>query len=112
MKTWKSVPKKVVLACIDICDGHTIFPPDEFIKLGAPKELIDRVCKVHESNLDNPKGTIFNDAGGVIPLLKGVYGLQLLRIIANDLNVHYDSAFGRGTEARRIKEAIHKELGA
>jgi hypothetical protein len=40
----------------------------------------------------------------------GVYDLHFLRAIASEFNIEYQSAYGRGTEARNIREAIIKAI--
>jgi hypothetical protein len=45
-----------------------------------------------------------------VTAIEGVYGLELLRLLAGVLHVEYCHAFGRGTEARNIQAALRKHL--
>lgn len=84
-------------------DGHTIWKPS--VLKSFPKALRDRFTHIIKSD-GSAKGSIWKD-GKMVKETKGVYGLSLLRGLADDLGVKYDgNVFGRGTEARNISSAI------
>ena len=91
-------------------DGHTIFDPQSFIDMGVPKEVVDTWTQEYESEKGSPKGTIFGHDGSPIKKLKGVYGLNVLRRLARELNVEYEGKIGRGFEAREITEKLLAHL--
>jgi len=88
-------------------DGHTIWETGVLQKFPAP--LRKRFTKTFESD-GSPKGSIYND-GKLVESLKGVYGLSLLRGLADDLGLSYNgNVFGRGTEARNISSVLEEWL--
>jgi len=44
--------------------------------------------------------------------LQGIYGLQLLQTICNDLNLEYEGKIGRGFQAQVCTEVINNWLKA
>ncbi len=91
-----------------VADGHTIFAPEFYTEAGWPEEFVAQFCRVHKSDTRNPKSTIFKD-GWVMEEVKGVYNLTFLRAVAHAVGADCtwaDQAFGRGTEAGRLCEAI------
>jgi hypothetical protein len=72
--------------------------------------VVKHLARVHRSD-GTPKGAIFV-RGQPVKRLEGVYGLELLRFLADALDVQYTHAFGRGTEAARIRQALHEHLGS
>ena len=83
-------------------DGHTIWEVGVLEKF--PATLQKRFTKTYESD-GSPKGSIYKD-GKMVKSLKGVYGLSVLRGLADDLGLEYNgNVFGRGTEARKIGRA-------
>ena len=102
----KALPPEVILAAANICDGHTIFKPEAFIKAGLPDGVVDHLTREYRSDTSDPKSTLFVD-GQVVKSLTGVYGLQMLRFLASALDVEYRAALGRGFEAQNILAALH-----
>ena len=100
----RALPKDVVLKAAYRCDGWTIFKPEAFLDAGLPKEVVDYVTHTHGSD-GSPKGTIFVE-GEPVKALTGVYGLDLLRFLANALDIEYRRAMGRGFEAQNIQAAL------
>lgn len=97
----------VVEKIIDVIagDGHTIFDPKAFLEEEIPKEIVDRFTVVHKSG-DTPKSKIFGDHG-VYESLRGVYGLDMLQGIAEQLNLSgWGHLTGRGFRARRVTEVL------
>ncbi|CAN5621281.1 hypothetical protein BH10PLA1_BH10PLA1_17180 [soil metagenome] len=100
--------KEVLLRAAGLCDGHSIVDPKAFIEAGLPATVVDHVTRTHKSD-GSPKGTIFV-SGQPVPELRGVYGLDLLRFLADALGVQYRSAIGRGFEAQNIQSALHQHF--
>lgn len=107
---WANVDSEVVLAVADICDGHTIFAPEAFIKTGAPPALIAQHTKCYESNPSSVKETIFGEDGAAVNQCLGVYGLQMIQVICRDLGVEYRETMGRGFQAAACRAAIIKHF--
>lgn len=95
---------EVILRAASRCDGHSIFKPEAFIDAGLPNDVVSYITHTYKSD-GSPKGTIFVN-GAPVKDLQGVYGLDLLRLIANALGVQYRSAIGRGFEAQNIQQAL------
>ena len=105
----RRLPRHLLIGIADLCDGHTILPPEALIDVGLPASLAQRLS--HEWRSDGtPKGTIYIN-GEPVESMHGIYGLDLLQQIAAALNVSYEPAHGRGSEARRIRHAIRTQLG-
>jgi hypothetical protein len=111
-KLIQATDPKILLACADKCDGHSIFKHTMFVELGLDEKIVMYVAKKHNSMPGDPKGTIFSSQDGQALLhCFGVYALQLLTLIAGAFDdVQWEGALGRGTEAERIKEALHKKF--
>ncbi len=99
---------QVILRAAGHCDGHTIFKPGLFTKAGLPADVVEHFTRVYKSD-GSPKGTIFVN-GQPVKSLRGVSGLDLLRFLADALDVEYRSAFGRGSEAQNIRIALRQKL--
>lgn len=106
----RHLPPEVILKAASRCDGHTIFKPEAFTNDGLPEDVVSYITHTYKSN-GSPKGTIFV-AGEAVKELKGVYGLDLLRLLASALNVTYQSAMGRGFEARNIQHALQQHFAS
>ena len=100
--------REQILALMPHLDGHTIFSPD--ILKDFPVDLQTRFTREHVSDRSNPKGTLFRSDGVVLPKLMGVYGLQVLQCICDDLGLVYQRSFGRGSQARACQEAIRRHF--
>jgi hypothetical protein len=100
---------EVLLRAASICDGHTIFDPQAFRDAGLPESVVAHVNRRHESSGTDPKSTLFV-RGLTVPAIEGVYGLQLLRLLARALHVEYRAAYGRGTEATNITTALREHF--
>ena len=106
----RALPGETILAAAYRCDGHTIFKPEAFLDAGLPKTVVDYVTHNHASD-GSPKGTIFVK-GQPVDDLSGVYGLDLLRFLADALGVEYRRAMGRGFEAQNIQSALKLHFAA
>jgi hypothetical protein len=94
-------------------DGHTIFK-DSFIRdMGFTDEFVDRFCSDHESG-EGVKSTIFSTKDGKpMPECRGVYGLNFIWGIADDIGADTQIAsgkMGRGFQAQELAVAIQKKL--
>jgi hypothetical protein len=97
-----------ILRAASICDGHTIFKPEAFTEAGLPAEVVTHMTTTYRSD-GTPKGTI-SVHGKPVKELSGVYGLDLLRFLADALGVKYARAMGRGSEAGNIQVALHQHF--
>jgi len=88
-------------------DGHTLWKVS--VLEGFPPPLQHRFLLNHESD-GSPKGSIYGDDGQVIDSLQGVYGLQVLLAICEDLGLNYESKLGRGFQAQACTAAINAWL--
>jgi len=115
-------------------DGHTMFNPEYYTKMGLPKELVDKNIKVHKSD-GSWKGSFWKDEGKALvvmaeirslpknksipdklskrfaevyqPELKGVYNLDFLYSVCEVLEIKTDNPFiGRGFQAQHLVEKI------
>ena len=99
---------EAVLRAAALCDGHTIFDPQAFVRAGLPPEVVEHLTDTHRSD-GTPKGTVFTN-GQAVPEVRGVYGLDVLRFLAAALGVEYRSALGRGFPAEHIRQALRRHL--
>jgi hypothetical protein len=106
----RTLPAETILTAAYRCDGHTIFKPEAFLDAGLPDNIVNHFTRSHGSD-GSPKGTIFVN-GDPVKELTGVYGLDLLRFLADALNVEYQEAMGRGTQARHIQAALKQHFDA
>lgn len=106
MEITKEIIREGIENEVIIGDGHTIFGP-EFYKGFDVSHLV----RNHASG-DTPKSTIFDtQTGEPMKELMGVYNLQFLYWLASEAGVSYREAFGRGTQARNIVEALEDWAG-
>jgi|688.fasta_scaffold25991_10 hypothetical protein len=109
--SWASVDREVILKVIELCDGHTIFKPEAFSNFGAPPALVAKHTVAYESDLSDHKATIFV-GGKPVTQCVGVYGLDVIEQINDDLGLPSPWQTGRGFRARQCYENIRKHLGA
>ena len=103
------LPADVITRITDMCDGHTILPVAALVDAGMPAHLAERLARTWRSD-GSPKGTI-HVRDRPVEQMHGIYGLALLQRLAAALGVSYVPALGRGSEAQRIHQAIHRHLG-
>ena len=94
-------------------DGHGIYSLDSLVdELGFPGPFVRALAQTHTGNPSRGKYTITNADG--VPLEKpyGVYALDLLRAIVEDIGAipEGEQKMGRGFEAERLTEAIRTTL--
>lgn len=107
----KQITVPTVLKVADAMDGHTIFEPEYLLELGLPAHVVEAYTVVFKSDLSHAKATIFdNKTGKPVKEQKGIYGLNLLTGLANSLQVKYPGCLGRGTQAAKIRKALHEAL--
>lgn len=103
--SWAAVERDVVLRVIELCDGHTIFKPEAFTQAGAPPALVAQHTTCFESNPQSHKETIFVN-GKPVNQMVGVYGLDVIEQINDDLGLETPWQTGRGFRARQCYENI------
>ena len=105
------ITKELVAEAIDkeiiIGDGHAIFYSKFYESLFDVSHLV----RNHASG-NEPKYTIYDtETGEPMTELMGVYNLDFLYWLAKETGVTYREAFGRGTQARNIVEALEVWAG-
>lgn len=108
-KILQKTDPKVILACADICDGHTIFKPEAFTEEGLDESVVDYFCRNHVGG-SHYKEQIEDNDGNPVSHTTGVYGLTMLDAFARLLEVEYEPKLGRGSQARSIQKALHEKL--
>lgn len=96
--------------CLDD-SGHEILDPTYYYQF-MPIEFVDKYTEVHHSNLSNYKETITKD-GKVKQVVKGVFNLDILYGVCEELNIDTSSAdiyFGRGRRARMLLDMIKTKV--
>lgn len=108
----KLTTEQVMAAVIFIDgDGHTICPESALVeKCKWPADIAHSVCQAFESDLSDPKSTIFDNEGKPVAQMYGWYCLDVLRSLASAFNVTYEGAMGRGFQARLIDKALRKHF--
>lgn len=109
MSLTKEMLQEVVKKCGD--DGHTIYKAEAFDFL--PEDFVKTYIHEYESD-GSGKGDIFGNDGEIIPKVKGIYGLTLLRGVAEAIKA--DTApseryYGRGKIASALTDAINEVIG-
>ena len=100
--TLEMVEEGLVNGAID-GDGHGIVSPDYYVQRGFPLALVKPLEYEIESGsgkyaITRPDGTVGN--------VTGISTLSFHYWVARSLGVDYVDAFGRGTQARNIRDAI------
>jgi hypothetical protein len=98
----------VVLKAAGLCDGHSIIDPQAFLDAGLPFDVVRHATTTHRSD-GSPKGTLYVQ-GQPVESLDGVYGLDMLELLAGALGVKYPSCLGRGFQASAIREVLRRHL--
>lgn len=104
----RQTPPDVILKAAELCDGHSIYKPEAFTDAGLPADVVEYATTTYRSD-GTPKGTIFRN-GEPVAELRGVYGLNLLTLIADTLGVEYRRCMGRGFQAQAIRSALHQHF--
>lgn len=106
-----TLTKEDVKKIIEMCgyDGHSILKIEALA--GVNPEFVDMVTRNYESNFDDPKSTIFTDAGPVKDM-RGIYTLDALDTACRVLNLENDAGtyYGRGRMAASYTDALKKWL--
>lgn len=109
--TWVTVPLDVVRAAAELCDGHSIREPSDFVAVGVPAELVADYTEALESDFSDYKQTIHSaKTGKPLGAVVGIYGLHVLEGMVNDFRLKCVSKFGRGSQARVYQDAIYAYL--
>jgi|TARA_Y100000310_G_scaffold45214_1_gene42171 hypothetical protein len=93
-------------------DGWTIFRADAEMFSNLTDEIRERVTRVHKSD-GSPKGSLWDDDGGIIPELLGIYALDLMWVLAEEVKADTTiaaSKMGRGFASRALADAIVEKL--
>ena len=93
-------------------DGHSIFKQSMFLEMGFTKDFVDKYTYEMESG-EGYKETIFDHNGKRINKCVGVYSLDFLYGVANDMGADTTVArnkMGRGFQAGELIIAINKKL--
>jgi len=109
--TWSQLPAKVLADVVEFCDGHSILPPDTFVEVGVPAELVALHTRTHISDRNHYKSTIFDAYGKPLDSLKGVSCLHLLEQISKELGLPPSLREGRGFRAQDLRSRILEHLG-
>lgn len=86
MESWKTVTPDLVQALLEYCDGWNVLDSSLLKQEGFPEQLIDRVTEEHRSK-KNGKAAVLDEDCQKVDSLKGVFCLDLLYDIANDLEL-------------------------
>lgn len=86
MESWKTVNPDLVLALLEYCDGWNVLDATLLKAEGFPEQLVDRVTEEHRSK-QNGKAAVLDEDCRKVESLKGVFCLDLLYDIANDLEL-------------------------
>ena len=97
------------------CDGDSIMPPDWLQGYGVPGPLAELCVREYRSDYDNYALTIFDEDGDPVDVMDGVWTLDLLFQIAEDLGdwdtVHSALALTeRDGQTRLRKHGIMRNL--
>jgi hypothetical protein len=106
----RTLPGPVILQAAGLCTGHNILKPEAIIVAGIPESVVTCLTRTFSSG-ESPKESLFVDGRRIEPL-EGIWGLDALRFFAGAFDVAYAEAFGRGTEAARIRAALHLHFEA
>jgi len=87
-------------------DGHTIWKTS--ILKSFPEAIQKRFIRTIESD-GSYKGSIWND-GKMVEKIEGIYGLNLLGAICQDLGLDYEGKIGRGFQAQAYTDSINNWL--
>lgn len=93
-------------------DGNSIISADEYLEAGFPKDLIQSMTKLYKSNTDDPKQTMFDGEGNVLPEMQGVNSLSFHWDLATLLGIKHEGGkfHGRGSQANEIAKAFRKHF--
>lgn len=89
-------------------DGHTIWSEEAWLATGLPAEWVRSVSQLHTSD-GTLKGSICSN-GQLLSELRGVYGLEALERMAQDLEASPAEACGRGFRASELTKNCLKIL--
>ncbi len=88
--------------------GHEIWGIKAFLKAGLPEEFLLPLVDEVESGPVGTKYGLTDNENNPVDSLIGIYGLRLLRALADELEVEYNGGFmGRGFQAQAIQSALN-----
>ena len=109
--TWVTdLGKETILKILDVVgdDGHGIYTKEEVANTGVSDAVLAHFVRVQASD-PYPKAIITNNQGNVVSHLEGVYGLDVIQAIGNNLGIHAEK-MGRGFAARELTTKIKEKL--
>lgn len=108
----RELDSTTILNLLAVCDGHSILPPAELLKLGLPGDVCERLSETFKSDPNTPGGMIYVDSEPVAEL-RGVLGLDVLAWLAQEVGADTSGvkALGRNTRAEQFKAAILAVIG-
>ena len=83
--------------------GLGILAPAFFIRMGFPKSFVEKLDRVHQSG---PGKEAIAHEGRVVTSADGVYELEFLRVLADELGLSVEEARGRQRTAELYANAI------
>ncbi|MSR68155.1 hypothetical protein EXS65_05070 [Candidatus Peribacteria bacterium] len=101
----------ILFAAAQICDGHTIWNPEVFVRAGLPEELVNHLNRVHMASASDKKWGIEGPSGHQVEACKGVYGLEFLELACEAYGIPAAPKYGRGASVRWYIEELRKKLG-
>ena len=103
MNYTKEQVKKAIDDGIIVGNGHAIIAPEHY----EPFD-VSHLDGTHESYFSTGKTTIYDDDGIPLESVEGVNNLSFLYSLVLQLDLEYQSYFGRGTQARELVEVLTK----
>ena len=90
-------------------DGHGIVSPAYYVTRGFPLALVKHL----EYEIESGDGKYaITRTDGTVGNIVGISSLSFHYWLARSLGVDYVEAFGRGTQARNIRDAINEWAGS
>ena len=93
-------------------DGHTIWSPRLFENTGFPEEWYKPLIKTFKSD-GTPNGTLYTVVDGEVEKLQGIFGLDALKQIADDVGIDtskIDNIIGNGFKAKELTLSIMSRI--
>lgn len=87
------------------CDGHLIYGPEIFLRMGFNKAFVDGFCAVHRSDPNNPKRQI-SKSGRLLKEVEGIHDLTFVRVVADSFDLEVRQFYRRFTLVSLASHAI------
>jgi hypothetical protein len=105
--------KAQLLRVLDLIggDGHSIYNKCGLAEeLGVPDKMLDQYTRDYTSSTTDPKHMITKADGSLAEHMVGVYGLDMLKKIARQLDVEIPDMMGRGFLARALTSNLEAHV--